>query len=75
MKQISFSQAEFQRKKRRTRREVFLDEMERVMPWAEVFAVVEPHYPKGEPNPRNLAYMHRFECHLNGDHFSCIIAS
>jgi len=48
MKQISFSQAEFQRKKRRTRREVFLDEMERVMPWAEVFAVVEPHYPKGE---------------------------
>jgi IS5 family transposase len=48
MKQISFSQAEFQRKKRRTRREAFLDEMERVMPWAEVFAVVEPHYPKGE---------------------------
>ena len=48
MKQISFSHAEFQRKKRRTRREVFLDEMERVMPWAEVFAVVEPHYPKGE---------------------------
>ena len=22
--------------------------MERVRPWAEVFAVVEPHYPKGE---------------------------
>ena len=48
MKQISFSQAEFQRKKRRTRREVFLDEMEQIMPWAELFAVVEPHYPKGE---------------------------
>ncbi|EXI77471.1 MAG: Transposase DDE domain protein [Candidatus Accumulibacter regalis] len=48
MKQISFSQAEFQRKKRRTRREVFLDEMEQVMPWAELFAVVEPHYPKGK---------------------------
>jgi Transposase and inactivated derivatives, IS5 family len=48
MKQISFSQAEFQRKKRRTRREVFLDEMEQIMPWAELFAVVEPHYPKGK---------------------------
>jgi IS5 family transposase len=48
MKQISFSQAEFQRKKRRTRREVFLDEMEQIMPWAELFVVVEPHYPKGE---------------------------
>ncbi|HRF04740.1 IS5 family transposase [Accumulibacter sp.] len=48
MKQISFSQAEFQRKKRRTRREVFLDEMEQIMPWAELFAVVEPRYPKGK---------------------------
>ncbi|MEF8723394.1 MAG: IS5 family transposase [Candidatus Accumulibacter delftensis] len=48
MKQISFSQAEFQRKKRRTRREVFLAEMEQIMPWEELFAVVEPHYPKGK---------------------------
>ncbi len=48
MKQISFSQAEFHRKKRLTRREVFLAEMEQVMPWAELLAVVEPHYPKGK---------------------------
>jgi IS5 family transposase len=48
MKQISFPQPESQRKKRRTRREVFLDEMEQIMPWAELFAVVEPHYPKGK---------------------------
>ena len=48
MKQISFSQAEFQRKKRRTRREVFLAEMEQIMPWEELFAVVQPHYPKGK---------------------------
>lgn len=32
MKQISFSQAEFQRKKRLTKREVFLAEMEQIMP-------------------------------------------
>ena len=48
MKQISFSQAEFQRKKRLTKREVFLAEMEQIMPWAELLAVVEPHYPKGK---------------------------
>ena len=48
MKQISFSQAEFQRKKRLTKREVFLAEMEKIMPWAELLAVVEPHYPKGK---------------------------
>jgi IS5 family transposase len=48
MKQISVSQVEFERKKRRTRREVFLSEMEQIMPWEEFFAVVEPHYPKGK---------------------------
>ena len=48
MKQISFSEAEFAGKKRVTRRERFLAEMERVIPWQEVLAVIEPHYPKGK---------------------------
>jgi IS5 family transposase len=48
MKQISFSQVEYAGKKRTTRREVFLAEMERVMPWSEVLGVIEPHYPKGK---------------------------
>jgi IS5 family transposase len=47
MKQISFSQVEYAGKKRTTRREVFLAEMEQVMPWSEVLGVIEPHYPKG----------------------------
>ena len=47
MKQISFSQAEFAGKKRVTKRERFLGEMERVIPWRDVLAVIEPHYPKG----------------------------
>ena len=47
MKQISFSQAEFSGKKRVTRRERFLAEMEQVIPWDAVLAVIEPHYPKG----------------------------
>jgi IS5 family transposase len=29
-----------------TRREAFLDEMNRLVPWAELCAVVEPYYPK-----------------------------
>ena len=48
MKQISFSQAEFAGKKRVTRREQFLAEMEKVVPWQEVLSVIEPYYPKGE---------------------------
>ncbi len=48
MKQISFSEVEFEGKKRTTRREVFLSEMEKVTPWAEVLEVIGPHYPKGK---------------------------
>lgn len=48
MKQSSFSDLEFAAKKRVTRREKFLSEMERVVPWADLLAVVEPHYPKGK---------------------------
>jgi IS5 family transposase len=41
-------QAEFQRYTKKTRREQFLDEMEAAMPWAELRALVEPRYSKGE---------------------------
>ena len=47
MKQTSFSSAEFAGKKRRTRREKFLGEMEQVVPWAELEAVIAPVYPTG----------------------------
>ena len=46
MSQRSFASAEFALKKKRTRREVFLAEMERVVPWARLEAVIEPLYPK-----------------------------
>ncbi|SDW91642.1 transposase, IS5 family, partial [Thiocapsa roseopersicina] len=36
MKQFSFADAEFAAKKKVTRRERFLDEMERVVPWPEL---------------------------------------
>jgi len=41
-------QAEFQRFAKKSRREQFLEEMDVVMPWAELLALIEPHYPKGE---------------------------
>ena len=33
-------------KKKVTRREKFLAEMDAVVPWARLFALIEPHYPK-----------------------------
>ena len=31
--QVSFAQAEYDKKKKRTRREIFLEKMEQVVPW------------------------------------------
>jgi Transposase and inactivated derivatives, IS5 family len=60
--QASFSDLEYANKKRRTRRELFLAEMDAVVPWPELLAVVEPHYPRsggrGRP-PIGLASMLR----------------
>ena len=44
MKQISFSDAEFNSKARVTRRERFLDDMSRVVPFERLQALIEPHY-------------------------------
>ena len=46
MKQTSFASAEFAGKKRKTRREKFLAEMETVVPWARLETLIEPHYPR-----------------------------
>jgi len=47
-RQGSFSQAEYAGKKKRTRRDKFLAEMELVVPWARLVARLRPLYPNGE---------------------------
>ena len=42
------AQASFEKYARKSRRELFLEEMERVVPWTQLEWLVEPHYPKGE---------------------------
>lgn len=46
MSQISFSDFEYAGKRKQTRRERFLAEMEQVVPWSGLVALIEPHYPK-----------------------------
>jgi IS5 family transposase len=45
MSQLSFSDAEYAGKRKKTRREVFLEEMEQVVPWKAMLNVIEPFYP------------------------------
>lgn len=42
------AQTGFEKYGRKSKREQFLEEMEQVVPWAELQGLVEPHYPKGE---------------------------
>ena len=48
--QLTFGDAEDLGQRKQTRRELFLAEMEQVVPWKALLALIEPHYPKrGRP--------------------------
>ncbi|AKU51435.1 IS5 family transposase [Xanthomonas arboricola] len=60
--QLTFGDAEGLGKRKQTRREIFLSEMEKVVPWKQLLALIAPHYPvSGRPGrqPYVLATMLR----------------
>ena len=48
MRQGTLSEAGFEKYRKRTRKENFLEEMERIVPWGKLVEVIEPYYPKPE---------------------------
>ena len=70
MSQMSFSDFEYAGKRKQTRRERFLAEMEQVVPWSGLVALIEPRYPKagGGRKPYPLETMLRI--HLLQNWFS-----
>ena len=65
MSQRSFASAEYALKKKRTRREKFLGEMERIVPWMRLIGVIEPLYPTSGRvgrQPIGVAKMLRMYC-------------
>lgn len=48
MLQQTLSEATVEQYRKPPRRERFLDEMNRVVPWVDLVAVIEPGYPKAE---------------------------
>jgi IS5 family transposase len=46
MSQLSFSDVEFGAKRKKTKREIFLAEMDSVVPWDLMIRLIEPAYPK-----------------------------
>jgi IS5 family transposase len=64
MKQITFADAEYAGKRKQTRKELFLIEMDRVVPWKGLIALIEPHYPKGEGGRPSYPLMAILRVHL-----------
>jgi IS5 family transposase len=61
MKQQSFADVEYGNRKRKTRRDEFLETMEEVIPWDEWVSIVSPYYPNGKRGrpPRGVERMLR----------------
>jgi IS5 family transposase len=47
-KQMSFAASEWAGKKKQTKREKFLGQMEEMVPWSRLVGLIKPHYPKGK---------------------------
>lgn len=45
MSQLTFGDAEYAGKRKKTRREIFLEEMEQVVPWKSLLSLIDPFYP------------------------------
>ncbi len=64
MHQPTFASVEFAQKKRKTRREVFLERLDALVHWEELAARIAPHYPTSgrgrRPDP--LVVMLRVHC-------------
>ncbi|MDR2360834.1 MAG: IS5 family transposase, partial [Oscillospiraceae bacterium] len=61
MRQMSFTDIEYSTRKRRTKRDIFLEPMDAVIEWPEWCAAVEPYYPEGKRGrpPRGVEIMLR----------------
>jgi IS5 family transposase len=64
MKQMTFADAEYASKRKQTRKELFLIEMDRVVPWKGLIALIESHYPKGEGGRLAYPLMAMLRVHL-----------
>jgi len=64
MKQMTFADAEYAGKRKQTRKELFLIEMDRVVPWQGLITLIEPHYPKGDGGRPAYPLMAMLRVHL-----------
>ena len=64
MRQPTFGELEYESKKRKTRREIFLERMDGLIPWGLLEELIRPYYPKAGRGrrPYELSAMLRIHC-------------
>jgi len=62
--QLTFADSEFNHKRRRTRKEIILGRMDKLIPWHRLESIIGPHYPKAGNGRREypLSTMLRIHC-------------
>ena len=48
MRQQTLADGSFEKFRKKNRKELFLDDMEQIVPWQDLCGVIEPYYPKPE---------------------------
>ena len=64
MKQMFFADVEYVGKRKQTRREHSLIEMDQVVPRKDLIALIDPHYPQGEGGRPSYPLMAMLRVHL-----------
>ena len=64
MDRPTFADLEYESKKRKTRREIFLERMDGLIPWEQLVERIRPFYPKAGRGrrPYELSVMLRIHC-------------
>ena len=60
----SFSDLDYQQKRRKTHREEFLDRLDTLVPWSRLEALIRPHYPKAGNGRRPYPMSMMLRVHL-----------
>lgn len=64
MKQMTFADAEYAGMRKQTRKELFLFEMDQVVPWRSLIVLINQHYPKGDGGRTTYPLMATLRVHL-----------
>ncbi len=66
MQQKSLAVSGFEKYRKKTRKEIFLEEMNQLIPWQALTEVIEPHYPNPQRHPLGIKRMLGIDCLQHG---------